>query len=73
MRIKPCGAYSRVLILAQIPVNSFVPFTHIKFSRIQGPARNVRKYVLRENVYSRFNTKSVPQRHTLNKKNVIRV
>ena len=26
-------------------------FTHIKFSRIYSPARNARKYVLRENVY----------------------
>ena len=26
-------------------------FTHIKFSRIYGPARNARKYVLRENFY----------------------
>ena len=26
-------------------------FTHIKFSRIYSPARNARKYVLRENFY----------------------
>ena len=55
-RIKPYGVYSRVLIFAHMPVNSIcsimiIIFTHIKFSCIYGPARNVRKYVPRDNFY----------------------
>ena len=46
----------RILIFAHMPLNSIcsimiIIFTHIKFSRIYGPARNARKYVLRENFY----------------------
>ena len=47
-----------------MPVNSIsicsimiIIFTHIKFSRIYGPARNARKYVPRENFYVYSNKK----------------
>ena len=55
-RIKPYGAYSRFLIFVHMPFNSIffimiIIFAHIKFSRIYGPVRNARRYVLRENFY----------------------
>ena len=55
-RIKPYGAYSCILIFAHMPVNSICSimikkFTRIKISRIYGPVRNARKYVLHENFY----------------------